>query len=131
MSAETFTARRSWSSVHPDTRQATVIVYDQDGIEVARAGGARAARAQAVIVARHGSYPKRRTLGIYGLRSDAAAADVEARRLATATTTKARGAIIPTVPYAVAVAVPVVDDDDVAYRAIQKLHADHAAQRGL
>lgn len=77
----TFTAIRTWHG-----KQARVTVF-ADGIEIAKAGGERAKRAQAVIVTKwHG----RDTAGIYGLRSSVPAAMTEAVRLATPRTVKNR-----------------------------------------
>lgn len=59
------------------------IVLYADGVEIDRAGGKRAERAQAALVV---SYKDAEPRGIWGLRADLAAAQTEARRLVTATT---------------------------------------------
>lgn len=90
-------------------KQARITVY-LDGVEVDRAGGARAQRAQAVIIAawpRHDGTPK--TPGIYGLRADAHAAEVEVHRLLTATTMRHRGTVLTVTPPALCVCVPVTE----------------------
>jgi hypothetical protein len=74
------TAVRSWNPKHTD---ALVRVDLVDGVALT-AGGKRAARAQAVIVAHWPGQP----IKLYGLRADLSKAQVEAERLATQTQTR-------------------------------------------
>src|SRR4051812_21255518 len=97
----TYTAHRCYRG------KRAIVTLEKDGWPIGTAGGARAARAQAVIVAQWpNSHPEP---SIYGLRGDLHAAVVEAERLRTNTTMKTHGAVISITPAAVAIAVPVVD----------------------
>ena len=90
--------------------KATVTVYDADGAVVGKAGGKRAERAQAVILAQWvNSRYGYGDLQIYGLRADAQAAEREAHKLATQTESRTRYGVVGVTPATVAIAVPVTD----------------------
>src|SRR5215831_1883653 len=103
-------AVRTWN--RPRTK-ATITVFNDEHEVIAEAGGKRAERAQAVVMAAYGEKP----LHLYGLRGDAHAAQVEATRLVTATTMRVGGrrgwgpgAVIPITTAREAVAILVEED---------------------
>lgn len=96
------TARRTYKGA-----KATVVV-SIDGVEH-RLGGKRAERAAAAIVTKWAS---KEAPGVYGLRSDLAAAQAEARRLAGATTMRHAGHTFERTPAELALAVPVTDEPE-------------------
>jgi len=100
--SSTITALRTWKG-----SKAVITIY-LDGAELASLGGARAARAEAAIVADWSNwYPNNRWS--VEIRGDLKAAEMEAYRKATATT-KGRGrAERPIRNPAMAVAVPVTE----------------------
>lgn len=102
------TARRIYQGSRP------LIVVELAGLELARIGGKRAERAEAVLVSQ---WPTERdpsvleAPGAWGCRADLKAAQAEANRLATQTSMRTRGgSIIPLRHAAWAIAVPVVDE---------------------
>jgi hypothetical protein len=94
----TFTAVRTWNK--PRTK-ATVVLF-KDGAEINRAGGNRAARAQAVIVILQNEQSFNRLVresdGIYGLRADLHTAQVEAERLTKGGPRKYHGTVVEFTP---------------------------------
>jgi 3-hydroxyisobutyrate dehydrogenase-like beta-hydroxyacid dehydrogenase len=103
-----FTAVRTWNRPHT---KATVTLY-KDGVELEAAGGKRAERANAVIVILQNPQSLNRFVresdGIYGLRADLHAADVEAARLTKGGPRKTRGYTMEFTPVP-CVAVPVME----------------------
>lgn len=93
-----FTAVRRWNKTNT---KATVVLF-KDGVEIDRAGGNRAARAQAVIVILQNpeSFNRhvRESDGIYGLRADAQAAAGEAQRLTIGGPRKYHGTTVEFTP---------------------------------
>lgn len=112
-----YTAVRTWNRSH---KQATVTVYDAEGNEVCRAGGNRAARAQAVIIGKfkaeappddgkvHGRWDD---LGLYGVRGSLHAAQVEVEKLLRGGTRRTQGYVYQVSPWHFALAVPVTEAD--------------------
>ena len=100
------TAVRTWNG--PRTK-ATVTVTLPDG-STFKAGGQRAARAAAVIMACWPDYAGNvRPIKLYGLRGDATAAHVEADRLATQTKMRHHGMLIDVRPATEAYAIDVTE----------------------
>jgi hypothetical protein len=95
------TAVRSWNRTGT---KATITITYPDG-STRTAGGTRAARAQAVVLACWNDD----ALGLYGVRGDLHAAQVEAHRLATRTTMRHAGHTFDVSPAREAVAVPVTE----------------------
>jgi hypothetical protein len=119
MSTTTYTAVRTWNRPHT---KATVTLFE-NGVEIDRAGGARAGRAQAVIVTqwRVRRYNAEggielgdlKPAGIYGLRGDAHAAQVEAVRLGEARNVKSgRHGNYTTTPADLAIAVIITEEEN-------------------
>jgi hypothetical protein len=94
----TFTAIRTWNRPHT---KATVVLF-KDGVEIGQAGGKRAERANAVIVILQNEQSLNRWVresdGIYGLRGDAHAAEVEAQRLTVGGPRKVHGTVLDFTP---------------------------------
>jgi hypothetical protein len=107
----TFTAVRTWNRPHT---KATVVLY-KDGVEINRAGGKRAERAQAVVVILQNEQSFNRLVresdGIYGLRADLHAAQVEAERLTRGGPRKLHGTIVDYTPVP-CVAIPVTEEEN-------------------
>jgi hypothetical protein len=109
----TYTARRVWHG-----KKAIVQVLDADGDVWAELGGNRAERAKAAVMVQwpHRDGPGKP--GVYGLRQDLHAAEVEAHRLVHATQRTGRprfGGPAITIPLNTAtwaIAVPVADESD-------------------
>lgn len=104
-----FTAVKRQAGTSKGEPKYVVHVY-RDGIEIDQAGGARAGRAEAVLLCRWGSKP----LGIYGVRGDYGKAVTEAVKLGSATTMRHGGALLQVTPAAEAIAVQVVSEETFA-----------------
>lgn len=106
-----FTAVRRWNK--PRTK-ATVILF-KDGVEIDRAGGKRAERAQGLIVILQNpeslNVHTRAGDGIFGLRNDLHAAQVEAERHTVGGPRKYHGTIVEFTPVP-CVAIPVIEDGE-------------------
>jgi hypothetical protein len=108
---EATTAVRTVRTTRTGKTIATITVTFPDGRTV-DVGGARSARAEAVIVGQHPTHVEAgQPVGVYGVRGDLAKAQAEATKLRTATERRIgrNGSTLKITPWVVAEAIPVTE----------------------